>query len=366
MLLQNEKKIEGFLTKLPLVHAFKTSFGKESERKILIVKATKGEYSGWGEITAGELPLYNEETISSAILALKEFLFPLALKCGLKPKCFEEQAERFKGNRMAKAGISLALWDLKGKIEGKPLWKLYGGQRKEIPVGVSIGIQRTVDELVERISHFWGEGYLRIKIKIAPEWDREVIRIIRENFPHLPLGVDANSAYNKDDFELLKSLDEFKLLFLEQPLYNNDLYFHSLLRKKINNPVALDESITSARKLEEAYFMGSLSIANIKVGRIGGVREVLKASKFGNDKSLPFFCGGMLESGVGRAHNLHLASLPPFVLPADLSETKRYFHDDVTPEFTFSSPGYISVPQGDGIGVEVFEGKVREKVILSF
>lgn len=366
MLLQIKKKIEGILISLPLVHPFKTSFGEERKREALIIRVKKGDFVGWGEVVASRYPLYSEETISSAISALKEFIFPLVLECEFSPECFDREASGFKGNRMAKAGVSLALWDLKAKTEGKPLSKLYRGRRKKIPVGVSIGIQKTVDSLLERIAQFWEEGYLRIKLKIAPGWDVQVLERVRDVFPQVPIGVDANSAYTLDDFDLLSSLDKFELLFLEQPLYNDDLYFHSRLKRKIKTPIALDESITSAQKLEEAFLMDSFSVINIKVGRMGGIREVLKAADFGGKHGVPFFCGGMLESGIGRAHNLHIASLPPFVLPADLSQTKRYYKDDITPEFKFSVPGYIDVPQDDGIGVEVFEDKMLKMSSLRF
>ncbi len=367
MLLQTDKKkIEGIIISLPLVHPFKTSFGEEWEKKAIIIRVKKGDFVGWGEVVASQYPLYNEETISSAVSALKEFIFPLAMECDFKPECFDREVSIFKGNRMAKAGVSLALWDLKGKMEGKSLSSLYGGRRKRIPAGVSIGIQKTVDSLLKRISSFWEEGYLRIKLKIAPGWEVQVLEKVRETFPHVPIGVDANSAFTLDDFDLLASLDKFDLLFMEQPLYNDDLYFHSRLKKKIKSPIALDESITSARKLEEAFLMDSFSVINIKVGRMGGVREVLRAASFGKKHGIPFFCGGMLETGIGRAHNLHIASLPPFVLPADISQTSRYYSEDITPEFKFSSPGYINVPRGDGIGVEVFEDRVEKKSILRF
>lgn len=366
MLLHPGEKIEGILIKIPLVHPFKTSFGVEFEKEALIVKVIKGDYEGWGEVVASRLPLYSEETISSCIKALEEFLFPIAKKCNFEAECFEKEAKKFKGNRMAKAGVSLALMDLKGKQEGKPLWKIYGGIRKEVPVGVSVGIQKSIDELLERISFFWEEGYLRVKIKIAPGWDVDVVKEIRKAFPQIPLGADANSAYTMDDFEKLAQLDPYELMFLEQPLYNDDLYFHSRLKKKIKSPIALDESITSARKLEEAFLMDSLSMVNIKVGRMGGINEVLKAVDFGKNEGIPFFCGGMLESGIGRAHNLHIASLPPFVLPADLSKTSRYFREDITPPFEFSSPGHIAVPDGDGIGVEVYGEKIEKLSVLRF
>ncbi len=366
MHVHSEKEIRGFILSLPLVHPFKTSFGEEKERKFILVRARKGNKEGWGEVVASEAPLYSEETLASAKYVLKNYLFPLALRCDLTPHCFEREAQRFKGNPMAKAGVSLALWDLEAKRRGLPLYKLYGATKEEIPSGVSVGIQKNLDELLKRIESFLSEGYLRVKIKIAPGWDCQVVKEVRKAFPQVPLGADANSAYGEEDMEKLSCMDEADLLFLEQPLYPDDLYFHSLLKKRLNSPIALDESIKSSRKMRVGYLMGAYSIVNIKVGRMGGIGEALKAVSFAQEKGIPLFCGGMLESGVGRAHNLHLAALPPFVLPADLSKTSRYYHRDITPPFEFSNPGYIPVPKAEGIGVEVDVDYLEKITLESF
>jgi len=348
-----EKEIKGLILSLPLVHPFRTSFGEERERKFILIRARKGEEEGWGEVVVSEAPLYSEETLGSAVYVLKNYLFPLALKCHLQTHCFEAGAERFRGNPMAKSGVSLALWDLEAKKRGLPLFKIYGGGREEIPSGVSVGIQKNLDGLLKRIEGFLSQGYLRVKVKIAPGWDCEVIKEVRRSFPQIPLGADANAAYGKEEVDRLLCMDEADLLFLEQPLYPDDLYYHSLLRKRIKTPLALDESIKNPRKMEVGYLMGAYSIVNIKVGRMGGVGRVLKAVRFAQERGIPLFCGGMLESGVGRAHNLHLATLSPFVLPADLSKTERYYRRDIIPPFEFSRPGYIPVPQGPGIGVDL-------------
>ncbi len=366
MLVYSEKEIRGFVLSLPLVHPFRTSFGEERERKFILVMAKKGEKKGWGEVVAGEAPLYSEETLASAKYMLENYLFPLALSCELDPICFEKEARSFRGNPMAKAGISLALWDLRGKREGKPLWKIYGGSRREIPSGVSVGIQPSLDGLLGRIEGFVKEGYLRVKVKIKLGWDCEVVKKVREAFPYLPLGADANSAYRKENMERLLCFEEADLLFLEQPLYPDDLYYHSKLQRLTKTPLALDESIRSVRLMETGYYMGSFSIVNIKVGRMGGIGEVLKAAEFASQKGIPLFCGGMLESGIGRAHNLHIASLEPFVLPADLSQTSRYYTQDITRPFTFSRPGYIEIPEGDGIGVEPEAGVFEKRIIEKF
>jgi len=361
-----KEEIRGFILSLPLVHPFKTSFGEERERKFALIRVRRGELEGWGEVVASEAPLYSEETLASAVYLLKNYLFPMALSCGLDPRCFEAEAEKFRGNPMAKAGLSLALWDLEARRRGLPLHRVYGGVRKEIPSGVSVGIQTGLDELLSRIDSFVREGYLRVKIKIAPGWDCEVVKEVRKAFPQIPLGADANSAYGEGDLERLSCLDGADLLFLEQPLYPDDLYFHSLLKKKIKTPIALDESVKNLRKMKVGYLMDSYSLVNIKVGRMGGIGEVLRAAEFASERGIPLFCGGMLESGVGRAHNLHLASLEPFVLPADISRTQRYYHRDLTPPFDFSTPGYIPVPQGEGIGVDVDNAYLEKITLESF
>ncbi len=366
MLVHPEKEITGLILSLPLVHPFRTSFGEERERKFILVRVREGEMEGWGEVVAGEAPLYSEETLASARYLLENYLFPMALSCDFDPACFEEKAARLRGNPMAKAGVSLALWDLRGKREGKPLWKIYGGIRTEIPSGVSVGIQDSLDALLHRIDEFVREGYLRVKIKIKPGWDCQVVKKVREAFPYLPLGADANSAYGKENMDQLACLDEADLLFLEQPLYPDDLYYHGRLRRRIKTPIALDESIRSRRKMEEGYALNSYSIVNIKVGRMGGVGEVLRAAQFAKQHGIPLFCGGMLESGIGRAHNLHLATLEPFVLPADLSQTRRYYHQDIAPEFAFSRPGYIEVPHGAGIGIEPISSALEARTLEKF
>ncbi len=366
MLLRSDKKIEALLLEMPLVAPFETSFGSVSVRTVFLVRVADGEHEGWGEVVAEKEPDYSYETTRTALHVLKNYLADMALKAGLDPQEFEDKARSIKGHNMAKAGLSLALWDLKARKQGVPLSRLYGGVKDEIASGISIGIQKDYGTLREKVAKAVEEGYVRVKVKIKPGWDVEIVKRLREDFPQIPLSVDANSAYTEADFEHLKKLDEFSLLMIEQPLYEDDLYFHSRLRQVLKTRICLDESLTSFRKVVEGYHIGSYDIVNVKVGRMGGPGQVLKTAAFAEEKGIPLWCGGMLESGVGRLHNIHLASLRPFVLPNDISISRRYFHEDILVQpVEFSRPGYIKVPEGDGIGVEVDLRRVEKFRVYS-
>jgi len=265
---------------------------------------------------------------------------------------------------MAKAGLELALWDLKAKKEDVSLWRLYRGIKEEIPSGVSVGIQDSISELLERIQVFLQEGYQRIKIKIRPSWDVQVLGEIRKRFPRIKLQADANGAYTLKDRKTLKKLDEFNLLMLEQPFPPYDLWDHSQLQKEMTTPLCLDESILSADTARKAFEMGSCRVVNIKVGRVGGIVEAVKIHDFCQEKNIPVWCGGMLESGIGRAHNLHLATLPNFKLPNDLSASKRYYAEDlIEPPVELTKKGTIKVPDLPGIGVSPQEDRIRKATI---
>lgn len=265
---------------------------------------------------------------------------------------------------MAKAGCELALWDLQGKKEGKPLSKLYGGTKTEIPAGVSVGIQDSFSELQERIQSFLEEGYQRIKIKIKPGWDIQACEEMRKRFPDVTLQVDANGAYSIDDKEILKRLDEFNLLMVEQPFPPFDLWDHSRLQKEMRTPLCLDESMLSVETARKAYEMGSCRIVNIKVGRVGGIIEARKIHDYCQEKQFPVWCGGMLESGIGRAHNIHLATLPNFKFPNDISASKRYYAEDlIEPPVEVSSKGTIKVPELPGIGVSPQEQRIKKAAL---
>ncbi len=357
--------IELSLLKLPYVHFFETSFGREYERTFILVKIKEGGICGYGEVVADEYPFYSYETTSTAWHVLKDFLVPLVMKKKIDtPEGFYNEAKKFKGHPMAKAGLELALWDLKAKKAGKPLSALYGGVKKEIPSGVSVGIQDTPEELLDRIDSFLKEGYQRIKIKIKPGWDVLICEEVRKRFPDILLQADANGAYSLKDLKLLKEVDKFELLMLEQPFPPYDLWDHSRLQKEIKTPLCLDESVVSFDSVRKAWEMKSCQIINIKVGRIGGIVESRKIHDFCQSKNIPVWCGGMLESGVGRAHNIHLATLQNFKFPNDLSASRRYYEQDIIePPIKITNQGTIKVPEFPGIGVVIEEKRVKKATL---
>lgn len=362
MIPKKVERIELSLLNLPYVHFFETSFGRETERTFLLVKVFSEGQCGYGEVVADRNPFYSYETTSTAWLLLKDCLIPLVFRENIfHPEDFYKKAQIFKGHPMAKAGLELALWDLLAKKKGMPLWKIYGGVKKEIPAGVSIGIQDSVSQLLERIQAFLEEGYQRVKIKIKQGWDIEVCRKVREKLPGISLQVDANGAYSIENRETLKQLDDFNLTMVEQPFPAYDLWDHSRLQKEMNTALCLDESIVSAGSARKAHEMGSCRIVNIKVGRVGGIVEARKIHDFCQEKGIPVWCGGMMESGIGRAHNIHLAALSNFTLPNDLSASKRYYAEDlIEPAVEVTSRGTVPVPDLPGIGVFPQEDRIKK------
>lgn len=359
------ERIELSLLELPLVHFFETSFGREEKRTFILVKIFGDGILGYGEVVAESDPFYSYETTSTAWLVLKDYLIPLVFKKAIsRPDELYQEAKKYKGHPMAKAGLELALWDLLAKDEGLPLARLYGGEKEEIPSGVSVGIQDSVPKLLDRIESFLKEGYQRIKIKIKPGWDVPICGEVRKRFPDVALQADANGAYDLKDKEILKGLDAFQLLMLEQPFAPYDLWDHSRLQKEMSTPLCLDESILSVDCARKAYEMGSGRIINIKVGRVGGVVEARKIHDFCQDKSMPVWCGGMLESGIGRAHNIHLATLENFRFPNDLSASKRYYSEDlIEPPVEITPQGTIKVPDSPGIGVFPQEQRIKKATL---
>ena len=357
--------IELILLKLPYVHYFETSFGREYERTFILVRVCSDGLVGWGEVVANQNPLYSYETTTTAWHILSDFLIPMTLGDSIEdPREFHRRASKYKGHPMAKAGLELALWDLAAKKQDLPLWKVYGGTQTAIPAGVSIGIQDTPDELLDRIGAFLEEGYRRVKIKIKPGWDRDICAAVRDRFPDMLLQVDANGGYLPADEDRLCALDEFNLQMLEQPFPPYDLWDHSRLQKKMRTPVCLDESILSQTTTRQAIEMGSCRIVNIKVGRVGGIAEGLAIHDYCREKNVPVWCGGMLESGIGRAHNIHLASLPNFLLPHDISASRRYYKLDlIEPEVEITSDGFIPLPEAPGIGVVPQEDRIQKAAV---
>ncbi len=343
--------------RMPLQHAFVTSTGGRSERDALILEVREASGAvGWGECVAGLEPRYSEETVHTAWAVLEHFLLPVLLERDwAHPQEFPQAVAWVRGHPMAKAGVEMALWDLYGKLQGRSLKDLLGGVRDRVAVGVSIGIQPTPEDLVRRVALFLEQGYRRIKIKIRPGRDVQDVAAVRRAFPEVPLQVDANSAYTLTMArERLRPLDEYDLLLIEQPLAHDDLWDHRALQAEFRTPLCLDESIRHRRAARQALEMGACRIINIKQGRVGGLTEAVAIHDVAQEKGAPVWCGGMLETGIGRAANLALASLPNFRLPGDISATDRYYARDITVQrFTLNEDGTVTVPTGPGLGVEV-------------
>jgi O-succinylbenzoate synthase len=341
---------------LPLVHFFETSFGRIYERHMVLVEAISEGLSGWGEITAERHPFYNEEWTDSAWLIARDYVAPRLLNHAFQSAAdVGDRTSGIRGHRMARGGVEAAIWDLEARRNGVPLAKqIGGGAHAEIPCGVSIGIQDTVPQLIRKIETELNAGYQRIKMKIKPGWDVDVVREVRRAFPRIRLMVDANSAYTLADAGHLRRLDEFNLMMIEQPLGHDEIIDHAALQAQLQTPVCLDECIGSAHHAEQAIRLRACGILNIKLGRVGGFREAKRVHDVAQANGIPVWCGGMLESGIGRAHNIALASLPNFVLPGDVSASKRYWtRDIICPAVEVSPRGTIAVPTTPGFGYDL-------------
>ncbi|HEX3086246.1 MAG TPA: o-succinylbenzoate synthase [Pyrinomonadaceae bacterium] len=342
--------------RLPLIHFFETSFGRTTERRIILARVIDQDGAeGWGECTCGEGPFYSDEWTETAWATLKEFLAPMVVNQTLESAAgVFDLMSRVRGHRMAKAAIETACWDLEARRAGVPLWKHLGGVQREIPCGVSIGIQDSPEQLIEKIEKEVNAGYQRIKIKIKPGWDVDIVRRVRERFPDIQLMGDANSAYTLKDVALFKALDEFKLMMFEQPLAYDDMFDHAELQKQITTPICLDESIKTPADAKHAIRLRAGRIINVKLGRVGGHAQAKIVEQTARENEIPVWCGGMLESGVGRAHNIAMATLAGFTLPGDVSASSRYWAEDVIdPPVTVSSRGTISAPDKPGIGFDI-------------
>ena len=342
--------------RMPLVHFFETSFSRTYARDIIIVEVTSEGISGWGEITAGENPFYNEEWTAAAWLIAKDYVAPRIIGKELATASDVDPLTRhIRGHNMARGGVEAAVWDLQARRNGNPLWKeIGGGARKEIPCGVSIGIQDSVEQLFEKIETELAAGYQRIKLKIKPGWDLDVIRRVRERFPKIRLMADANSAYTLNDAERLKQLDDYYLMMIEQPLAHDDIIDHAVLQSQLQTPVCLDECIRSEHHAAQAIRLKACGVMNIKLGRVGGFAEAKRVHDTCEAASIPVWCGGMLEAGIGRAHNLALATLPNFTLPGDVSASSRYWKRDIiVPPVEITAQGTIRVRNEPGFGYEI-------------
>jgi o-succinylbenzoate synthase len=355
-------KIELFEIRIPLVHFFETSFGRTVERRIILTRVEHADGAeGWGECTAGETPSYCEEWTESCWAVLNEILAPMVLG--------KEVAGALdiwglmvgvRGNRMAKAAIETAAWDLEAKKLNIPLWQHLGGVNREIPCGVSIGIQDSVEQLLEKIRIELEAGYRRIKVKIKPGWDFDVLLRVREELGDILLMGDANSAYTLADVDLFRRMDEFDLMMFEQPLAHDDMLDHAMLQREIKTPVCLDESIHSAEDARKAIELKACKVINVKLGRVGGHSQAWQVEKICRKNQIPIWCGGMLESGIGRAHNIAMSTLAGFTLPGDVSASKRYWHEDIIePEIEVSSDGFITAPAEAGIGYKVNQARIE-------
>jgi O-succinylbenzoate synthase len=340
---------------MPLVRPFETSFGVTRNRRIVLAEVQSEGLSGWGECTAGEHPFFSGESTESAWQVIVQELAPMLAATspehgGDCPGIFRA----VRGNPMAKATLENAIWDLEAQREGVSLSRLLGGVRDSIVCGVSIGIQSSIHELLSIIEHELAAGYQRIKLKCKPGWDVEVFERVRSRWPGILLSCDANSAYRLRDEDHIASFDAFDLLMIEQPLWHDDFYFHSVLQRRMHTPICLDESIRNRRDALAAIEMESCKIINVKLGRVGGFSEAIAVHNAAMERGIPLWCGGMLESGVGRAHNIALSTLEGFTLPGDVSASARYFADDIIePGVMVSAEGEITIPDTTGRGYEV-------------
>jgi O-succinylbenzoate synthase len=358
-------KIELFLCRLPLVHFFETSFGRSYDRTFVLIRVEGEGEEGWGESVAEANPYYSSETTETVWHIIAGFIAPLIV--GKKfdhPREVYTALRRIRGHNMAKAGVEMAMWDLYARQQGQPLSKALGGTRDRIASGVSIGIQDSLDQLMEKIDKELSAGYQRIKIKIKPGWDIDAVERVRATFGAIPLQVDANAAYSLADTDMLARLDPFDLLLIEQPLDYDDVMDHAVLQAQIKTPVCLDESIHTVRIARDAIDAKACRIINIKPGRVGGHQASIELHDLCATHDIPVWHGGMLESGIGRAHNIHLASLPNFRLPGDIAASKRYYQPDlIEPSIDIAADGTIAVPQGPGIGVNIVRDRVDKATL---
>ncbi len=341
---------------------FETSFGAVEHRRILLLQVFADGVSGWGEGTATEGPFYISETIDTTWMMLRDFLIPRVL--GKQTDDVPDLLKPVRGNEMAKAALETAIWHLESVARGVPLHRLLGGTLEEIASGVSLGIQTTIDRLLTMVEREVAAGYQRIKLKIKPGKDIAVVREVRRRFPDIKLSVDANSAYSLSDVAHLKQFDEFRLLMMEQPLEWDDMYRHAQLQPQIATPICLDESIHNLQHAEAAVETGACRVVNIKLGRVGGHAEASRIQSYCAGRGIPVWCGGMIESGIGRTHNIAMSTQPGFIWPGDVSASQRYWEEDIIePEVQVSPQGTIRAPQGAGLGYEIRENRICQLTV---
>jgi len=349
------KKINVRKLKMTLKHPFTTSFGTLQEKTFFIIEAIDADGNcGFGESVAFDSPWYTEETVKTNAHIIEDFLIPILSEHDIShPDDVSALFSPIKGNNMAKAAVEGAVWDLYAKQQNIPLAKALGGEKTVIDVGISLGIEPTIEQLLTKITYFVQEGYKRIKLKIKPGFDVDVLREVRHQFPHISLMADANSAYTLADIDHLQQLDAFDLLMIEQPLAHDDIIDHATLQAAIETPICLDESIHSLKDVRQAIDLDSCKIINLKIGRVGGLTEAKRIHDYCLAHNVPVWCGGMLEAGVGRAHNIALTSLPQFLLPGDTAGSSRYWEEDIIQPEVIVHDGMINVPQQPGIGYDI-------------
>jgi o-succinylbenzoate synthase len=347
---------------MPLVAPFETSFGRETERECILITLQSEGLTGYGECVASREPGYNYETTGTAWHILRDFIAPLILGNDIVDASdFQRRVERIRGHHLAKAGVEMAIWDMLGKREGRSLKEMFGGTRKKVEVGVSVGIQESAAALVRTVESYLADGYRRVKIKIKPGREVEETSAIRKKYPDLRLQVDANSAYTLESAGALKPLDDLNLLLIEQPLFEDDIWDHRKLQAQFRTPICLDESIVSPRHARYALEMEACRNINIKPARVGGLSQGIIIHEYCRERNIPVWCGGMLETGIGRASNLAIASLPGYVLPGDISASDRYYHRDITHErFALNDDSTITVPDKPGLGVTIDEEALKQ------
>jgi len=361
------ERIELHVVSIPLKHAFETSFGIEDREVHIIVKMYAEGLTGYGETPVMLYPGYSNETVETAWHVQKDFIIPAVLNKKINSiGDFEYATKGIRGNNFAKYGFEGAVWDLLAKQRDLPLYRLLGGTRKTIHSGVSVGIEKTEEELLVQIEKFIAEGYKRIKIKIKPGWDVKPVETIRKRFGDIRLMVDANSAYSLNDIPVFQRLDEFGLMMIEQPLHYEDLTAHAELQKKIKTSICLDESISSVSMAEAAVALKSCRVINIKPARVGGLNRAKKIHDLCHHEGIPVWCGGMLEMGIGRAQNIALSTLPNFTFPGDVSSSTKYFDKDIVEPVILLENGELAVPECAGSGYTPNDDTIREYSIRSF
>ena len=344
-------QVEFRVVHLPYKSVFKTSFAAEADKTAVIVTVRSDGVEGYGEGVMDMLPAYREESIPGALHLLREALIPELLNNDCDdPMMLVDSWKRWRGNPMAKSALELAVWDCHARQLGVPMQALLGGTRTEIPVGASLGMN-SVPETVASVARHVEQGYKRIKLKIEPGWDIDLLSAVRADFPHIELTVDANSAYTLDDIDILKKIDQFGLHYIEQPLHWDDLVDHATLAPQMETPLCLDETLTSLARVRAALDLAACKVVNVKVGRVGGLAATKRIHDLCVDRGVPMWCGGMLETGIGRAHNIHVATMPGFVYPGDTASASRTYARDITEQALEATDGIMPVPQGPGIGV---------------